>query len=215
MKCKNIVNGTIIGIVVVFIVPLAGYLILTLMGYYPYGVSWDVAQKIVKKGGSAKDCMKIIQPISEPMSPSTGEQRSGCIYDYAKLTKDPSACELLMPSSYGWDCLGQAEKPNSRQCWFDFGPTPPQVGRGNDAVTIPACASNPKSMQENRCCELAETLYVDKENNCDALKEPTVLHDQCLELMAKRDKNLVLCSQIQDDNVRSGCEVAVRALKKE
>lgn len=203
----------LLGIIAVIGAYVVAYpLFLSLIGYYPWGVSWEVAEKIVAKHGTAKDCLKIIHPIAEPMSPTEGEQRSSCIYDVAKLTKDPSACELLMPSSYGWSCLGAAEKPNSRQCWFDFGPTPPQVGRGNDAVTIPACASNPKSMQENRCCELAETLYVDKENNCDALKEPTVLHDQCLELMAKRDKNLVLCDQIKDDNVRSGCEVAVRAL---
>lgn len=183
------------------------------LGYYVDSTGGEIGRLAAEKHDVTL-CKRIIV-YSHLFGPPTMSRRGECVYTYAELTKDPSACELLMPSSYGWDCLGQAEKPNSRQCWFDFGPTPPQVGRGNDVVTIPACASNPKSMQENRCCELAETLYVDKENNCDALKGPTVLHDQCLELMAKRDKNLVLCSQIQDDNVRSGCEVAVRALKQE
>ena len=41
--------------------------------------------------------------------PSTVSRRRECVYTYASLTKDPSACELLMPSDYGFSCLGEVE----------------------------------------------------------------------------------------------------------
>lgn len=91
-------------IIYIFVAPV----ILWVIGYYPDGVGWKVAQEIAEKNGQASDCKKIIHTISHPFSPTAEEQRSSCIYDYARLTKDPSACELLMPSEYGLSCINQS-----------------------------------------------------------------------------------------------------------
>lgn len=79
-----------------------------MFGFFPDGVGWEVAENIVNRGGNATDCKKIFHLISHPFSPSAGEQRALCIYTYAKLTKDPTACELLMPSDYGLSCINQS-----------------------------------------------------------------------------------------------------------
>ena len=118
-----------------------------------------------------------------------------------------------MPSSYGWSCLGAAEELNQRWCWFDFGKKPALVGRGEISVTIPECESDSQSMLDNRCCELALTLYVDRGMNCDAFaQEPQQLHDQCLALLANREKDIHFCSSIASKNFKTACEVSTRAL---
>jgi len=131
-----------------------------------------------------------------------------CVRKYAELTKDPSACELLMPSNYGWSCLGAAEELNARMCWFDFGKNAKKVGEN----TMPECGGSPDVA--DRCCSMAEALFVKRVSSCDAFVDATILHDQCLEELAQREKDIEICSSISNDNVRSGCEVAVWALKK-
>ena len=64
------------------------------------------------EGGSANECLKFRSPTFDIMTPSRGEHVGMCVREYAELTKDPSACELLMPSSYGLDCGGGGLKVN-------------------------------------------------------------------------------------------------------
>ncbi len=171
-----------------------------------------VAKKLVDEKRDASDCFKTYQ-IGWSYPPIE-ESRFACVREYAKLTKNPSACELLMPSDYGWDCLGAAEEPNSRQCWFDFGSSPTQVGSGDTYVTFPECAHSPKKMEGNRCCELADILYIKKQESCKPLQDHQILYDQCQELLARRELAIDMCSSIYSPHVRSSCEVSVRALLK-
>jgi len=191
---------------------LAIPLIQIALGYH-FQPGWEVARNLVEHGNSVQECEKVRVMPWNMIGPTESQQRSLCIHEYAKLTKDPSACELLMPSSYGWSCLGAAEEPNQRWCWFDFGHQPPLVGRGETSVTMPECKDNPSSMQENRCCELALVLYVNHEMSCETFSQgPQQLHDQCLELLAVRERNIDFCSSIANENVRKSCEVATKAL---
>lgn len=179
-------------------------------GFHRPYVNWgirDLAEYLVQKNRSPEECFNLVW---FDIGMQAGEAQAECIYRYAELTKDPSACELLMPSSYGWDCLGAAEESNARMCWFDFS----KERYSNSKPVMPECGGKNDS-SSHRCCEMGKFLYVEKASNCDEFNDSATLHDQCLELMAKRDKNLVLCSQIEDENVRSGCEVAVRALQKD
>ena len=200
---KIIIGSIFICIVYIFTAPLA----LWVIGYYPDGVGWKVAQEIVRNKGNVSDCKKIIHTISHPFSPTAGEQRSSCIYDYAKLTKDPSACELLMPSSYGWDCLGAAEEANARICWFDFGKNTQKIGN----TILPECGGRTDSVA-SRCCNMAKFVYIEKGLDCDRYSDSVPLHDQCLELVARREKNIDLCTGIHNKNVLSACRVAVSSL---
>ncbi len=205
MHPENILKGTIIGIILVFVLPITGYYALRLVGYYPYGVSWDVAERIVKKGGSAKDCKKIIQPIAEPMGPSVGEQRAGCIYEYAKLMKDPSACELLMPSSYGLSCVGAAE--DFDPCVMLADPEKSVGGQGID-TTYDQCLSGSPATRKHVCCAMARVLY-DNKRDCSNFAQGE-LRDQCHHIVAVKNKELDACGKIVNERNRTGCEVIVR-----
>lgn len=212
-KSLKLRHWLLIGMCLLLFVSFPLPFLMEFVGFYTLNPGWEVAEILVKKEKGVEGCSRIRRAFWwDVLSPPGAEQRALCIHRYAKLTKDPSACELLMPSGYGWSCLGAAEKPNSRLCWFNFAPDPPEVGSGNMRVTLPDCAKNPSAMTTNRCCELARILYIDEEESCAALQNSDVLHDQCVELLARRDRNVDICTDIHDDHIRASCEVAVRAL---
>lgn len=194
------------------------------LGYPPPGSPEETALWIIEKKKDPSVCFKkgaLVVPFPTRlffpfagMGPSLDSRRKSCVRELAEITHDPSVCELLMPSDYGWSCLGVAEKPNSRQCWFDFGPEPAEVGSGNTYVTLPECKSDPKEMRANRCCEMARILYIENREDCAALLDSDILFDQCQELLARRERNIHACSSIRNEHVRASCEVAVRALKQ-
>ena len=206
---KNIVALALVGTVIVIAIPI----LFILLGYSLADSMYDaeqLANEFVSEGKSAESCLKIKTIV--PTYPPLGVIQSGCIYEYAKLSKDPTACELLLPSSYGWSCLGASEEPNQRWCWFDFGPNPPQVGRRNVHASFEQC-HNIDELQQSRCCELADVLYVNRTTLCTQFSNaPVELQNQCLELLARRDRNITLCESITSNNLRVSCEVAVRAL---
>jgi len=185
--------------------------VLVLAGYEVTSDETALAEKLVQGGRPAKDCL-LLRTIDLGPRPTTQELKASCIHRYAELTKDPTACELLMPSDYGWSCLGAAMKPNSRLCWFNFSPDPAEVGSGDMRVTLPECAQNPSALP-GRCCELAGILYLDTEQNCNSVKDSPIVYDQCLELLARSQRNITLCTDISSDHIRSACEVAVKALQ--
>jgi len=211
MRALRLLRRLCIGIAIVIFAILAIPLIQIALGYH-FQPGWEVARNLVEHGNSVQECEKVRVMPWNMIGPTESQQRSLCIHEYAKITKDPSACELLMPSQYGWSCLGGAEKPNSRMCWFDFSPNPPVVGSGNNKVAFPSCSSNPGELRQSRCCEMARILYIDQEEHCDLLKDSDILFDQCQELLAQRNRDVSQCSKIHDNHVRSACEVKTRAL---
>lgn len=64
---------------------------------------WDLATFLSEHKRPASECLDLIW--FEILSPTQAEQRALCIFEYAKLTSDPSACELLMPGEYGLSCI--------------------------------------------------------------------------------------------------------------
>ncbi|MBU1956904.1 hypothetical protein KJ680_00700 [bacterium] len=101
MKWLLILTGLIV--LLLILVPL----FMILVGYKVNNDSGEVAE-IAAREGNIELCDKIIN--YGIFGPPSDESRMHCVYRYASLTKDPSACDLLMPSSYGWSCLGAARK---------------------------------------------------------------------------------------------------------
>lgn len=193
-------------LIYVFLFPLP----LSLLGYYPGGVGWDVAQKIVDANGEASDCRKIIHLISQPFSPTEDEQRSSCIYTYAELTKDPSACELLMSSSYGLSCTGAA-KDFKRPC--ALGNDRSVSGDGIDA-TLAECVRGTANMQNNRCCIIAKARFITSFNDCSDVNGNQDMKDQCYYSLAFKNNDPEPCASIQHENLRKACIVEASALKQ-
>src|SRR3990167_3558639 len=107
MRALRLLRRLCIGIAIVIFAILAIPLIQIALGYH-FQPGWEVARNLVERGNSVRECEKVRVMPWNMIGPTESQQRGMCIYEYAKLTKEPSACELLMPSSYGLSCVGGA-----------------------------------------------------------------------------------------------------------
>ena len=102
---------------------LAGNGVLWVLGYDVTSNATVVAESLVPRKADASDCSHIYF-FSNIMGPTVGEVRSSCIHEYAKLTQNPSACELLLPGEYGLSCINdvvaQEYKDHPDAGFFDF-----------------------------------------------------------------------------------------------
>ena len=100
--------GTIVAIPVILVLLLLGRGIALQMMGYPVDIPpSDLAEAIASEGGDPLLCRRLQQTVPT-MGPSLTEKRMLCFYLLAQKLKDPNVCELLMPSEYGWSCLGVA-----------------------------------------------------------------------------------------------------------
>ncbi len=189
--------------------------LMSLLGFYPNGIGWKVAKEIVEKNGKANDCKKIIHLISQPLSPTEGEQRSNCIYEYAKLTKDPSACELLMPSSYGWSCLGGAQA-TADACSVDYGKevswlTGPDIYRDWATATMDECTRGTVVGQKGKsCCYILRLTSEPGVDDCSRFENDEPLMNFCMSQLAMKKGDPNLCVSIADQNKRVICELQAK-----
>jgi len=178
-------------------------------GVYINEPGWSVA-KIAAEENNVGVCQRIFFMPWKVASPSTEEQRRACIHDYASLTHDPTACELLMPSEYGFSCIGTARV--KEPCGFGYYANPRVQGNGIIA-TLEECISGPPEIRANACCAIAKVKYTDDHNDCSVLIDATrELQDQCHHELALKSRDISECSSIQNINVRSSCEIHVKYL---
>lgn len=175
----------------------------------------ELAEKFVEEGRSVHDCLKI--KTFFPTYPSLGSFRATCIREYAKITKDPSVCELLMPSSYGLYCVGAAEE--SLPC--DVESTAYSVywrdGNMEHTEDIRSCMNPNKNRSQlgNQCCLVAQVAWLIDKNDCSALKSNIPVYDHCLYALAWKLKDPHHCNGMTSENPRSACLVQTKALQKD
>ncbi len=207
--------GIFLGVCVAIV--LLPPIVMMLLGYKVNTLSDELARKLVDGQKSPQACMKIIN--YGLLGPSSGESRAHCVKRYAEYAKDPSACELLMPSSYGLSCVGGAIEAR-RTCnvmtdtvsWWEDEKND-VVGR----VTLASCQADDASGTEkrNQCCLIARVTRVRSENDCSSLSSDKALHDECLAAQAFKNRDVSTCQEIQDINLRSACAVRANAMKED
>jgi len=101
----SIMRHILIAVVILVLMPFWLSPFLRLFGIYVDEAGWYVAKIAVEQGKSVNTCHRIITTPWNFLSPPTTSLRMDCIHEYAKLTHDPSACELIMPSEYGLSCI--------------------------------------------------------------------------------------------------------------
>ncbi len=174
-------------------------------------VNWspyDLSEYIAKNNLRVEECNKLV--VFNPPGPMPDEQIRTCIYLVAELTKDPSACELLMPSSYGWDCLGGAM--DFEPCVFLADGEKTVKGQGI-VTTYDQCISGPTSTKNHVCCAMARITFQDSNTeNCNVFKKSDTLSDQCHHEKAINSNNLTECDLMKNLRNKTACEVGVRAL---
>lgn len=216
MKLQKILSIAFIFFTSVIALIVISILILQLMGYSLNGVGWEVAEKaaVQKNVNLCNKIWVVFNPLG--LSPGTASQRADCIHEYAKLTKDPSACELLMPSSYGLSCVGEAEDHK-----LPCGTEKYKVYWGeNDKpheADLLECIRPNSGMSElgKQCCTVARNRYLLDENDCSSLKINTPVYDQCLYGLAWKLKDPDLCINITNENAKAACLVQSKALRED
>lgn len=194
------------------------YVLLLIIGFHPDAIGIDLASKLAASGKSVRECKQIIHPISHFLAPSSREQRSNCIHRYAKLTKDPTACDLLMPSSYGMSCLGVAE---SHQLPCNTGVKEYSVfwrdGEKENLEHVRECltSSNKRTELGNQCCSIAQVAFIKGQDDCSPLKDSPLVYDRCWYALAWKLKDESYCSRISNENARAACTVQTKAIREE
>ena len=199
---------------------IAGILLTPLILYISFGAMlWllgyefaegpdALAKKLVNESRPAKDCFLYVT-LDPWFRPTTRELRNQCIHEYAKLTHDTSACELLMPGAYGWSCVGGAQ--DKEPCLFDFKKEPEVRGNGI-IVPLSQCLHGNATTQNNTCCAIARIAFFDAMKECSSLTAAQKFIDQCYHETAKKKNDMEPCLKIVNANIRSACLVQVRAL---
>ena len=186
------------------------------LGYYVDNTGGEIGRLAAGKKDVSL-CKKIIV-YSHFFGPSTVSRRRECVYTYASLTKDPSACELLMPSSYGLSCVGAAEN-HQLPCNTDVKPYS-VYWRDGDAeytVHIRECAKQNTNRTElgYQCCQVAHVAFLKNENDCSSLRATSVVHDRCLYALAWKLKDPNYCIGISNNNAQEACAVQANALRQD
>jgi hypothetical protein len=222
MKADNSINSIIIGTVLVILSPVIAVVIrmsfLLLAGYDVDKDPKDLAQEIFEEGGSVTRCMHL-QWSLPGMGPTLEQQRHRCVLEYADIAKDPSACELLMPSSYGWSCLGVSQI-SADSCSIDFKKT---VSWPIDALnnkweteSFSKCLhSDTGNTTRDSCCYLLRLTSDPAISDCSRFNNDENFMNLCLSQLALKEGNEILCKEITDRNKRAICVMQARYVHTE
>src|SRR3989339_133281 len=205
----------LIGTLALTVLALIVYGWMTIFGWHrPYinWAPWDLAEYLVKNGRPANECWDLIW--FEIMSPTAAEQRASCIYSYAKTAKDPSACELLMPSSYGWSCLGAV----TGKLWegVGCGSTKEKINCGAYNVFSPNLGIDDCNAYDQRIlrdwCHEERSASLPNVYECDKIStDPPGLREICERRYAFKMKDPSLCAKMPNEKKRKLCEMEINA----
>lgn len=204
-----IIGATIIASPFIYIL-VAGS-IYTMLGYPLDATAGELAERIVENNLDPRLCGKL-KALFPTMGPTLGEKRANCYYIVAKMKKDPNICEYLMPSSYGWSCLGGAM--DFEPCVFLADGNKTIKGQGI-VTTFDECLSGPTATRTHVCCQMARITFQDgNTESCTSFDGSDPLSDQCHHEVAIKKNSIDECSLIKNVRNRAGCIVGVRALRK-
>lgn len=200
-----------IGLLVALLVEVEAYVFgLSAWGYYVNKPGREVA-KIAAENRDVSVCRKMRQTWFV-IGPQAGEQMALCFFDYARLTEDPSACDLLMPSRYGWSCLGAVEEKLflGDPCYYssirDDVYCNKTYSEGELTIEHPQMKDcglyARKDLRE--WCHFERTARLDGVHECDVISHP-VVHDNCEYNYAIKMRTPLLCTGVRDGRRRDFC----------
>lgn len=209
-----IVSTPFIVIILIIVFAKLNDMQLSLRGYHVMSTGWELGRILAQDGSPANECLKFRSPTFDIMTPSRGEHVGMCVREYAELTKDPSACELLMPSSYGLSCVGGARK--NLPCLFDDQKNVVWNDGKYNEIPFGECSKTKLSKEGAACCLAAAAKFdPDFIKGCEAFRSSNpLLADQCQYEVAQKEIDPVLCGTIADENIRSACNLVVTTLLK-
>ena len=216
---RNLLRAVLICIALVAMIPatwIAIYAAQRALGYFPGGHFPTIAQYAAEQG-DVRLCRRIIGlPWPTVGGPSTADARLSCIHDYASLTHDPSACELLMPSEYGWSCLGEVHQKIFKEipCWYstvnDRTFCNEFYSEGELTIEHPQMKDCSVYLRKDlrEWCHYERTTRMKGVHDCDQITHP-VVYDNCGYSYALKERDPALCAPIKDTKRRDFCTLYV------
>jgi len=205
--------GILVGIIIFLLLSWLLFYqnIYRLWGYYVTTDEDTLAQYLVDHRLPVSDCRKLMH-LERGAAPSVSEKRLECVIRYAAIVKDPSICELLMPSEYGMNCVGGAihEQP----CWLAMDRSVRWTG-GQASLRECEKKDNKRSAEGNLCCHVARVRSLKHVNDCSPVANRQDMFDQCQYAIAMKNHDPSACTTIVNDNIRSACDVQTNALIKD
>lgn len=205
-------------LIILFVIPSIFYVWYLLTGKHIQRLSYSnaptVAQTIVDKGWDAKECFNLkLNPFELIRYPTESQHQTGCVSQVAFLKKDPSACELLMPSDYGFSCVGAAEAV-SYQCTLDYGRViewGSYIDNTHERATLAECISGSVTSALGKdCCTISKAANIQGFDDCSSLESNSSLHDVCLSYLALKLGVSNSCNQITEPSMKSACMLRVK-----
>ncbi len=195
-----------------------------------------LAQHIVDNHLPPEECKKLIF-LPGPFRPQPGnEPQTLCVYMVARLTLDPSVCELLMPSAYGLHCVAEViedlEDYDERTTWCNAEKDMVRCYDFSDQERIPGvnffvtsddrhevqefsydhCERILESSPARDWCYVGRYRYRQDIKACDQVIS-IAPKDSCLSTQAQETLNDALCEEVTDAVRRSACHVLVKAFR--
>lgn len=201
---------------ILLLLPIWLPLLLRLSGFYINEPGWYVGEIAAEKG-NPYICKKLFV-LGFSFGPTGSSRRKECIHRYAKITKNPKACELILPDSYGWSCLGVAQA-TADACSVDYNKevswkVSDELYHEFETATMSECLENKVVSQMGQACCYVLRLTSDPEiNDCSRFNGNDALMNICISQLAMKKADDSLCAIITDENKRQICEVQARALK--
>lgn len=193
-----------------------------LFGYYVNIPGWRMGE-IAAKLNDVSACDDLRKTWYFGGFDSGDMHRSECIHTFARLTKDPSACELLMPTQYAWSCLGAAQAKGDA-CSINFGrdvtwaETPYTDIR---KATLDECKRGTVTTEKGRgCCHILLLSSEKDVDDCSRFEgsEGFERNDSylnlCLSQLAMKRRDESVCAKITDSNARTICELQAKYVGK-
>lgn len=190
-----------------------------IFGIPPYADPEKTARWIMEGHRDPKLCLKLQPGLPDfiPVDrPTTDELRRLCVYKVAELTRDPSACELLMPSEYGLACLSTigGEILDPWPCVKADGTTwvicDGEGSEGYIKVNNPSVDDcgiyQRKDLRE--WCMTERTTHLSGIHECDGIVFPAT-KDRCEIRFAFKQKKPELCDLVQQDNRKQYCQILI------
>ena len=208
--------GTIVAIPVILVLLLLGRGIALQMMGYPVDIPpSDLAEAIAAEGGDPLLCRRLQQTVPT-MGPSLTEKRMLCFYLLAQRLKDPSVCELLMPSEYGWSCLGEVHQKIFKEipCWYstvnDRTFCNEFYSEGELTIEHPQMKDCSVYLRKDlrEWCHYERTTRMKGVHDCDQITHP-VVYDNCGYSYALKERDPALCAPIKDEKRRDFCTLYV------
>lgn len=215
---KIVICVLLAGLLIIF-TPLIYKGMLGIMGYPVDIAPNDLAMEIVESEKDVSICMKL-QDVTSIQFTTLESRRKNCIFDYAKITKDPSACELLLPSEYGLACLSDVagNLMSGIRCHIFTNETAlyckgdGQADLVSNDPQIKNCSLY-KRDDVREWCHYSRTYLLSEVYECSEMQSDAS-KDECETGYAFKQKDPSLCENVKDKNRKKYCEIRINTWLK-